>query len=138
MLIYAVYYDVDKAADRRLLLACFRQKRVNFYVTMTGKTRIGLVSLGCPKNLVDSEEMLGALVGSGQAELVNADSPDADVLVINTCAFIESAKQESIEAILQAIRKKEGGKIQKVVVTGCLAQRYGDELAGELPEVDAF
>lgn len=115
-----------------------KQKRVNFYVIMTGKTRIGLVSLGCPKNLVDSEEMLGALVGSGQAELVNADSPDADVIVVNTCAFIESAKQESIEAILQAIRKKEGGKIQKVVVTGCLAQRYGDELAGELPEVDAF
>jgi ribosomal protein S12 methylthiotransferase len=105
---------------------------------MTGKKRIGLVSLGCPKNLVDSEEMLGALVGSGQAELVDADSPDADVIVVNTCAFIESAKQESIEAILQAIRKKERGKVQQVVVTGCLAQRYGDELAGELPEVDAF
>ncbi len=105
---------------------------------MTGKTRIGLVSLGCPKNLVDSEEMLGALVGSGQAELVDADSPDAEVIVVNTCAFIESAKQESIEAILRAIRKKEGGTVRKVVVTGCLAQRYGDELAGELPEVDAF
>ncbi len=105
---------------------------------MTGKTRIGLVSLGCPKNLVDSEEMLGALFASGQAELVDADAPDTDVIVVNTCAFIESAKQESIEAILRAIRKKQRGGTGKVIVTGCLAQRYGDELAAELPEVDAF
>ncbi|MBC8143581.1 MAG: 30S ribosomal protein S12 methylthiotransferase RimO [Armatimonadetes bacterium] len=107
-------------------------------MTATAKTRIGLISLGCPKNLVDSEEMLGALMASGNTELVDADSPDADVLMVNTCAFIESAKQESIEAILAAIRKKTHGTVKKVVVTGCLAQRYGDELAIELPEVDAF
>jgi ribosomal protein S12 methylthiotransferase len=101
------------------------------------KTRIGLVSLGCPKNLVDAEEMLGALAETGQAEFVT-DTRRADVLVVNTCAFIESAKQESIEAILSAVRQKTKGQAQKVIVTGCLAQRYGTELAAEIPEVDAF
>lgn len=102
------------------------------------KAKIGLVSLGCPKNLVDSEEMLGALVSTGQAEIVDTDRSDADVLVVNTCAFIESAKQESIEAILEAVRRKERGDVKKVVVTGCLAQRYAKELTEEIPEVDAF
>ena len=101
------------------------------------KTKIGLVSLGCPKNLVDSEEMLGALVETGQAEMVG-DARSADVLVVNTCAFIESAKEESIAAILKAVRRKEKGQVQKVIVSGCLAQRYGAELAREIPEVDAF
>ena len=100
-------------------------------------TKIGLVSLGCPKNLVDSEEMLGALVETGQAEMVG-DPKNADVLVVNTCAFIESAKRESIDAILDAVRRKERGEIRKVVVTGCLAQRYASELTAEIPEVDAF
>jgi ribosomal protein S12 methylthiotransferase len=106
----------------------------------TAKTRIGLVSLGCPKNLVDSEEMLGALVETGQAEIVGGGAEDGgpDVLVVNTCAFIESAKQESVDAILQAVRRKQRGEVGKVIVTGCLAQRYGNELAVEIPEVDAF
>jgi ribosomal protein S12 methylthiotransferase len=105
------------------------------------KTKIGLVSLGCPKNLVDSEEMLGALVASGEAEITNRPQ-DADVIVVNTCAFIESAKQESIEAIFEALEHKKAhqkqGRQQKVIVTGCLAQRYGDDLAREIPNVDAF
>jgi ribosomal protein S12 methylthiotransferase len=101
------------------------------------KTRIGLISLGCPKNLVDSEEMLGALVETGQAEITN-DARHADVLVVNTCAFIESAKQESVAAILDAVKRKKRGQVQKVIVTGCLAQRYGDNLATEIPEVDAY
>jgi ribosomal protein S12 methylthiotransferase len=96
-----------------------------------------LVSLGCPKNLVDSEEMLGALVGTGGAELVNADSR-ADVIVVNTCAFIESAKRESIDAILAAVRRKQRGEIRRVIVSGCLAQRYAAELSAEIPEVDAY
>ena len=96
------------------------------------KTKIGLVSLGCPKNLVDSEEMLGALIGSGDAEMVG-HSESADVLVVNTCAFIESAKQESIDAILAAVGRKQRGEIRKVIVTGCLAQRYGAELTDEIP-----
>lgn len=101
------------------------------------KTRIGLVSLGCPKNLVDSEEMLGALVDTGQAEIVG-DTSGADVVVINTCGFIESAKQESIDAILEAIGRKKRGEISRVIVAGCLAQRYASELSAEIPEVDAY
>lgn len=100
-------------------------------------TRVGLIQLGCPKNQVDGEEMLGALAEDGGCEIV-AHPRDADVLVVNTCAFIESAKQESVDAILKAVRLKERGGVSKVVVTGCLAQRYRDELAREIPEVDAF
>lgn len=106
-------------------------------VVTAPKTRIGLVSLGCPKNLVDSEEMLGALVETGQAEMVG-ELDAAEVVVVNTCAFIEAAKQESIDAILSAVKRKEAGTVRRVIVTGCLAQRYGADLARELPEVDAF
>ena len=101
------------------------------------KTTVGLVSLGCPKNLVDAEEMLGALTATGQAEMIDADR-NADVLLVNTCAFIESAKQESIDAILQAVQRKQRGEVGRVIVTGCLAQRYAAELIAEIPEVDAF
>ena len=94
--------------------------------------KVGMVSLGCAKNLVDAEVMLGDAVARGFE--VTADAEEADVLVVNTCGFIESAKQESIEAILEARRRPD----QKLVVSGCLAQRYRDQLARELPEVDAF
>ena len=101
------------------------------------KVRIGLVSLGCPKNLVDSEEILGALIETGQAQIVSGES-DAEVVVVNTCAFIESAKKESIDAILEAVGRKQRGEIKKVIVTGCLAQRYASELSRDIPEVDAY
>jgi ribosomal protein S12 methylthiotransferase len=103
--------------------------------TVSGEGRppkVGMVSLGCAKNLVDAEIMLGSARAGGFA--VTADAEEADVIVVNTCGFIESAKQESIEAILEARRRPE----QKLVVSGCLAQRYREELARELPEVDAF
>ena len=103
--------------------------------TVSGEDRppkVGMVSLGCAKNLVDAEIMLGDAVARGFE--ITADADEADVLVVNTCGFIESAKQESIEAILEA-RRKPG---QKLVVSGCLAQRYREQLARELPEVDAF
>jgi ribosomal protein S12 methylthiotransferase len=99
------------------------------------RLRVGLVSLGCAKNLVDSEMMLGRL--ADDHELV-ASADDADVVVVNTCAFVEDAKQESIDAILEMTARKGAGKLRHVVVTGCLAQRYADELAREMPEVDAF
>ena len=95
------------------------------------------MQLGCAKNQVDGEEMLGALAGTGDVQFV-ADKRDADVLIVNTCGFIESAKEESVNAILDAVRLKKRGHISKVVVTGCLAQRYAAELAVEIPEVDAF
>ena len=100
-------------------------------------TRVGLVQLGCAKNQVDGEEMLGALAGGGQVQFV-ADKADADVLIVNTCGFIDSAKEESIAAILDAVKRKQRGQVSKVIVTGCLAQRYGEDLAREIPEVDAF
>jgi ribosomal protein S12 methylthiotransferase len=97
--------------------------------------KIGLVSLGCPKNLVDSEVMLGLAQQAGH-ELTN-DPAAADVLVVNTCAFIDNAKQESIDTILEMARHKVSGSCQRLVVTGCLAERYREELKKEIPEIDA-
>lgn len=99
-------------------------------------SKIALVSLGCPKNLVDSEEILGTLVGNGCE--IEPDCSRADVIIVNTCAFIESAKQESIEAILEVAQYKNTGRCRFLVVAGCLAQRYGEVLRDELPDVDAF
>lgn len=98
--------------------------------------KVGFVSLGCPKNLVDSEVMMGTLEQAGWEITNNAD--DADTVVVNTCGFIESAKQESIDAILEATGLKAEGKAKRVVVAGCLVERYRDDLMKELPEVDAF
>ncbi len=98
--------------------------------------KVGFVSLGCPKNLVDSEVMMGQLAEAGY-EITN-DAADADTVVVNTCGFIESAKQESIDAILEATRWKTEGSAGRVVVAGCLVERYRDDLMKELPEVDAF
>ncbi len=98
--------------------------------------KVGFVSLGCPKNLVDSEVMMGQLKAAGYEITNNAD--EADTVVVNTCGFIESAKAESIEAILEATTAKANGKAQRVVVAGCLVERYRDDLMKELPEVDAF
>jgi ribosomal protein S12 methylthiotransferase len=94
-----------------------------------------MVSLGCPKNLVDSEVMLGLAQNAGH-ELTD-DPASADVLVVNTCAFIDSAKQESIDTILEMAQHKKDGACQRLVVTGCLAERYRNDLVKEIPEVDA-
>ena len=93
------------------------------------------ISLGCDKNLADSEEMLGMLVGNGY-EITN-DESEAEAIVINTCAFIHDAKEESVNSILEMARYKETGQLKALVVTGCLAQRYQKEIIGEIPEVDA-
>jgi ribosomal protein S12 methylthiotransferase len=100
------------------------------------KASVHFRSLGCPKNRVDSEVMLGSLALAGYALAERID--DADVVVINTCSFIESARQESIDAILEVAERRESGRLRSLVVAGCLPQRYGGELAKELPEVDAF
>lgn len=99
------------------------------------KRKVGLVSLGCSKNLVDSEVMLGQL-SQGGYEIVDGLA-EADVIVVNTCAFIGPAKEESIETILDMVRFKEDGKCSSLVVTGCMAQRYSRELIAEIPEIDA-
>lgn len=97
--------------------------------------RVGMVSLGCPKNQVDAEHMLYNLREEGY-EII-ADAALADVVVVNTCGFIDSAKQEAIETILEFCTLKEEGRIKAVIVTGCLAERYRDEIKTEMPEVDA-
>ena len=97
--------------------------------------KIGMVSLGCPKNLVDSEVMLGLAQGAGHQ--LTRDAAAADVLVVNTCAFIDKAKQESIDAILEMAEHKKTGHCRKLIVTGCLAERYRDELRERIPEIDA-
>jgi ribosomal protein S12 methylthiotransferase len=96
--------------------------------------KVGFVSLGCPKNLVDSEVMMGMLAQSG-AELV-PHAEDADVIVVNTCSFIESAQQESVNTILEMARHKDG-RARKLIVAGCLVERYRDEIRKNIPEVDA-
>jgi ribosomal protein S12 methylthiotransferase len=97
--------------------------------------KIGLISLGCPKNLVDSEVMLGLAQQAGHE--LTQDPSGADVLVVNTCAFIDKAKQESIDTILEMAQHKKDGSCKRLIVTGCMAERYRDELKREIPEIDA-
>src|SRR2546425_11163099 len=97
--------------------------------------KVGFISLGCPKNLVDSEVMLG-LLGQNGFEITNREA-EADILVVNTCSFIDAAQRESVDVILEASRWKEEGKCKKLIVAGCLVERYRDEIRREIPEVDA-
>ncbi|HEY6121956.1 MAG TPA: 30S ribosomal protein S12 methylthiotransferase RimO [Pyrinomonadaceae bacterium] len=98
--------------------------------------KVGFISLGCPKNLVDSEVMMGQLKANGYE--LTPDASEADTIVVNTCGFIDSAKKESVDAILEAARLKSEGTASQLIVTGCLVERYREELRKELPEVDAF
>ena len=97
--------------------------------------KIGFVSLGCPKNLVDSEVMMGLSEGGGHT--LTSNPAEADVLVVNTCAFIDSAKEESVNTILELAEFKKTGNCTRLVVTGCLGERYRDELKAQIPEIDA-
>ena len=97
--------------------------------------RVGFVSLGCPKNQLDTEVMLSHLLEAGYD--ITPEETEADIVIINTCAFIESAKKESIDNILDIAWLKENGNLKGIVVTGCLAERYRDEVINEMPEVDA-
>src|SRR5271165_3988882 len=97
--------------------------------------RIGFVSLGCPKNLVDSEVMMGLLAAGGAQITPRAE--DADIIVVNTCSFIDSAKQESVDTILEMAQHKAAGRAQKLIVAGCLVERYRNEIQKNIPEVDA-
>lgn len=96
--------------------------------------KIGFVSLGCPKNLVDGEVMLGLAKQAGHE--LTSDASTADVIVVNTCAFIDNAKEESVDAILEMAQFKRDGSCKKLIVTGCLAERYRDQLKAEIPEID--
>lgn len=96
---------------------------------------VGVVSLGCPKNLVDTEVMLGHLQRAGHAIVPDGE---ARVVLVNTCGFIDRAKEESVETILEQVERKKRGEIDRVIVAGCMVQKYGRELSEEIPEVDAF
>ncbi|HEX7780285.1 MAG TPA: hypothetical protein VF424_13655, partial [Vicinamibacterales bacterium] len=96
--------------------------------------KLGFLSLGCPKNLVDGEVMLGLAREAGHE--ITPDASSADVIVVNTCAFIDTAKEESIDAILEMAELKRQGSCKRLVVTGCLAERYRDQLRAEIPEID--
>src|SRR6266513_4787796 len=102
------------------------------------RPKIGMISLGCAKNLVDAEIMLGSVLQRGME--ITSRAEEADVLIVNTCAFIDSAKEESIEAILEAHQQRGLTKRpdQKLIVSGCMSQRYASDLREQLPEVDAF
>ena len=106
------------------------------HVNKNHGAKINVVTLGCSKNTVDSEVLLGQLIG-GKAYVVE-NVEDADIAVINTCGFIEAAKQESIDAILEAVQRKKDGKLKKVVVMGCLSERFAKDLATEIPDVDSY
>ena len=101
-----------------------------------GGPRVALVTLGCDKNTVDSERIMATLIGHGAR--VSGDPQGADVVIVNTCGFIQAAKEESIETILDACRMKEEGEVRAVVAVGCMVERYQQELAREIPEVDLF
>src|ERR1700744_2150335 len=98
--------------------------------------KVHFVSLGCPKNLVDTEMMLGSLGADGYKVVENAE--DADTIIVNTCGFIEDAKKESIEKVLEMSALKKAGRLKNLVVAGCLTQRYKDDLVAGLPEADVF
>ena len=98
--------------------------------------KIGLVSLGCPKNLVDSETMLGII--EDKKMTITNNPEEADIIIVNTCGFIESAKEESINTVLQMAEYKNEGNCKHLILAGCLGQRYSEELLADIPEVDAI
>jgi ribosomal protein S12 methylthiotransferase len=125
-----------KKEKRRIELPVMGTARNAALTDVESGTRVGVITLGCDKNTVDSERIMARLAGSGAS--VTTDVEDADVIVINTCGFIERAKEESIEALLDAVRLKQEGKVKAVVAMGCLVQRYKQDLLEEIPEIDAF
>ena len=102
------------------------------------QNKINIITLGCSKNLVDSEVLLSQLKGNDLEATHESEKNDANIIVVNTCGFIDNAKQESIDTILSYVSEKEAGRIDKLFVTGCLSHRYKDELEAEIPQVDAF
>src|SRR6266513_3159091 len=124
--------------DRAVCFKYWVEMKVTNATDFSRKPKVGMISLGCAKNLVDAEVMLGSVLQRGME--ITSRAEDADVLVINTCAFIDSAKEESIEAILES-HQRRGLNMrpnQKLIVSGCMAQRFAKELRQQMPEVDAF
>ena len=104
----------------------------------TRANRVDVITLGCSKNIVDSEVLMGQLRGSGYDVTHESTKNDASIVIVNTCGFIDNAKQESVDTILRYADAKQDGLIDKLYVTGCLSQRYKDQLEVEIPQVDAY
>src|SRR5438477_4474841 len=121
------------SAEEKSVPVAHREKADS--ISASQRKRVGFVSLGCPKNLVDSEVMMGLLTQAGAGLTPRAE--DSDVIVVNTCSFIGSAQQESVDTILEMARLKTVGRAQKLVVAGCLVERFRDEIQKNMPEVDA-
>ncbi|MDO4780624.1 MAG: 30S ribosomal protein S12 methylthiotransferase RimO, partial [Bacteroides sp.] len=102
------------------------------------KNEVDIITLGCSKNLVDSEKLIRQLEAAGYKVAHDSDNPQGDIVVINTCGFIKDAKEESINMVLEFAEKKEEGSIKKLYVMGCLSERYLEELSLEIPQVDKF
>src|SRR5438045_7538876 len=105
-------------------------------MTTATQRKVGMISLGCPKNLVDAEIMLGQLQGDAAVTITN-DPDEADVVIVNTCGFIDAAKQESIDTILE-IAERKGKGLERLIVSGCMVQKYRTDLQSSIPEIDAF
>jgi len=121
-----------------LLIVCSTKYIFYPLQTKSSKKKINVISLGCSKNLVDSEVLMGQLKANDISVTFEEEGTNADVVVINTCGFINDAKQESIDTILQYIDAKESGKLENVYVMGCLSERYIEELKKEIPAVDKY
>src|SRR6266513_3025800 len=124
--------------DRAVCFKYWVEMKVTNATDFSRKPKVGMISLGCAKNLVDAEVMLGSVLQRGME--ITSRAEDADVLVINTCAFIDSAKEESIDAILEAHQRRGLNRRpnQRLILSGCMAQRFAKELRQQMPEVDAF
>jgi ribosomal protein S12 methylthiotransferase len=127
--------SADLKPDRKLEVGKKGSLQTSSALQVDRPQKVGFVSLGCPKNLVDSEVMMGLIARAG-AELTRR-AEDADIIVVNTCSFIESAQQESVNTILEMAAHKTGGKAKKLVVAGCLVERFRDQIQKDIPEVDA-
>ncbi|MDX5442263.1 MAG: 30S ribosomal protein S12 methylthiotransferase RimO, partial [Hymenobacteraceae bacterium] len=107
-------------------------------VRSTKKDKVNVITLGCSKNLVDSEVLMGQLRANEFDVAHDSEKDNSNIIIVNTCGFIDNAKQESIDTILRYADAKEAGQIDKLYVTGCLSQRYKDSLEAEIPQVDAY
>src|SRR5881394_2074835 len=114
----------------------FLPNRYSNSMTTATQRKVGMISLGCPKNLVDAEIMLGQLQGDAAVTITN-DLDEADVVIVNTCGFIDAAKQESIDTILE-IAARKGKGLERLIVSGCMVQKYRSDLQQSIPEIDAF
>src|SRR4051812_8550422 len=126
--------DLTVTASPELNEKNLSEKQPSMDAKAVVRQKVGFVSLGCPKNLVDSEVMMGLLARAG-AELTRR-AEDADVIVVNTCSFIDSAQQESVDTILEMAGHKAAGKAKKLVVAGCLVERFRGQIRKDIPEVD--